>query len=49
MPWVAGEVVPATGKNRAKAAAQRGGEGYEALECIGKDTGMGVGDKSCVA
>ena len=25
----------------AKAAAQRGGEGYEALECIGKDTRNG--------
>ena len=39
-PWVAGGVVPATGKNRATAAAQRGGEGYEVLECSGKDTGM---------
>ena len=48
MPWVAGGVVPATGKNRAKAAAQRGGEGDEVLECIRKDTEMGVGDKSCV-
>ena len=37
-------MVPATGKNRAKAAVQREGGGYEALECIGKDTGI----KDCV-
>ena len=49
MPWVAGGMVLATGKNRAKAAAQRVGVGYEALECVGKDTGMGVGEIERVA
>ena len=32
---------PQQGKNRARGAAQRGGEGWEGVECSGKVTGVG--------
>ena len=48
MPWVAGEVVSATGKNRVKAAAQRVGGDVRRWNVAERIQGWKVGDKNCV-
>ena len=48
MPWVAGGVVPATGKNRAKAAVQREEGDMRCWSVAERIQGWEVGDKSCV-
>ena len=48
MPWVAGGVVPTTGKNRATAEAQREDEDMRRWSVAERVQGWEVGDKSCV-
>ena len=48
MPWVVGGMVPTTGKNRAKTAAQRGGGGLRRWSVGERIQGWEIGDKSCV-